>query len=289
MKHGKLRLSGVGAVRIRGKARTVGKPKTCEILYRRGKWHASVTVECEPERRHGERIGGMDWGVETFATLASREGVERVENPRHLDRYLEHIRNVHKSISRKEEAAKKASGRPKGFPVSNRLKKEYRRLRRLHEKVAHQRRDFLHQTSAWIVATFAVLGLEQLNIRGMTASGGAYKRGLNRGILDAAGGLFHPMLKYKAAEAGAWAMEADTRKLKPSQRCHQCWQVDRKKRKKLSDRWHTCRFCGTSCSRDENAARVLWRWAEEQICGREPAEAWREVRPASPLDELALP
>ncbi|WP_166792856.1 transposase, partial [Methylacidiphilum caldifontis] len=60
----------------------------------------------------------------------------------------------------------------KGFPLSNRLRKEYALLGRLHEKVTNQRRDFLHQASAWLVATFAVLGLEQLNIRGMTALGG---------------------------------------------------------------------------------------------------------------------
>ncbi len=289
MKHGKLRLSGLGEVRIRGRARTPGEPKTCEILYRRGKWYASVTVECEPVRRHGERIGGLDWGVETFATIASPEGMIRIENPRHLDRSLERIRAVQKSISRKEEAAKKARGKPKGFPVSNRLKKAYEKLRRLHEKVACQRKDFLHQNSAWIVATFAVLGLEPLNIRGMTASGGAYKRGLNRGILDAAGGLFHSLLRYKAAEAGAWAMEANTRQIKPSQRCHQCWRVDEENKKKLPDRWHTCRFCGASCSRDENAARVLWRWMEEQLSGREPAEAWREVSPAGLPGQPALP
>ena len=285
MKHGKLRLSGVGKVRIRGRARTPGEPKTCEILYRRGKWYASVTVECEPVRRHGERIGSLDWGVETFATLASPEGVERIENPRYLQRSLDQIRTVQKSISRKEEAAKKANGRSKGLPISNRLRKEYEKLRRLHEKVACQRRDFLHQTSARLVAAFAVLGLEQLNIRGMTASGGAYKCGLNRGILDAAGGLFHQLLRYKAEEAGAWALEVDTRKLKPSQRCHRCGRLEKKP---LSHRWHECR-CGASCSRDENAARVLLVWAVEQIGGREPAEAWREVRPAGLPGQPALP
>ncbi|BCX82761.1 hypothetical protein MIT9_P2347 [Methylomarinovum caldicuralii] len=198
---------------------------------------------------------------------------------------MKHGKTVQKHIFRKEEAAKQASGKRKDFPISKRLRKEYALLGRLHEKVAHQRRDFLHQTSAWIVATFAVLGLEQLNIRGMTAKGGAYKRGLNRGILDAAGGMFHQILRYKAEEAGALAMEADPRRLKPSQRCHRCGRL---KKKPLSQRWHDCP-CGASCSRDENAARVLMVWVMEQVDGREPAGAWREVRPASPLGEPALP
>ncbi|GAB6068894.1 RNA-guided endonuclease TnpB family protein [Methylothermus subterraneus] len=284
MKHGKLRLSGVGEVRIRGKARTVGTPKTCEILHRCGKWYASVTVECEPERQGGERIGGLDWGVETLATIASAEGVERIENPRHLQRSLERIGALQKRISRKEEAAKQASGKKKGFPVSKRLRKEYALLAGVHEKVANQRRDFLHKTSARLIATFAVLGLEALNIRRMTAKGGTYKRGLNRSILDAAGSMLHQMLRYKAEEAGALAIEADPRQLKPSQRCHRC---GRQEKKPLSQRWHDCP-CGVSCSRDENAARVLMGWVMERIGGREPAEAWREVDLSLP-GEPALP
>ncbi|WP_208527691.1 RNA-guided endonuclease InsQ/TnpB family protein, partial [Methylacidiphilum caldifontis] len=180
---------------------------------------------------------------------------------------------------------KKASGKMKGFPLSNRLRKEYALLGRLHEKVTNQRQDFLHQTSAWLVATFAVLGLEQLNIRGMTALGGAYKRGLNRGIFDAAAGMFHQMLRYKAQEAGGWAMEADSRKLKPSQRCQLCGRLEKKP---LSQRWHDCP-CGASCSGDENAAKLLLSWVMKQIGGREPAKAWREVRPASLPGNPALP
>ncbi|MCG5526658.1 helix-turn-helix domain-containing protein, partial [Ectothiorhodospira haloalkaliphila] len=36
MKHGTLRLSGVGKIAIRGKPRTTGTPKTCEVLCRNG-------------------------------------------------------------------------------------------------------------------------------------------------------------------------------------------------------------------------------------------------------------
>jgi putative transposase len=135
------------------------------------------------------------------------------------------------------------------------------------------------------VGQFAALGLEELNIRNMTVSGGPHKKGLNRGILDAAGGAFHQRLRYKAEEAGTWAMEAPTRQLKPSQTCHAC---GRQEKKPLVRRRHEC-SCGASCSRDENAARVLMTWARQQLSGREPAEAWREVRPDHPLGESARP
>ncbi|MBK5935717.1 RNA-guided endonuclease InsQ/TnpB family protein [Halorhodospira halophila] len=283
MKHGTLRLSGVGQVAIRGKPRTPGTPKTCEITRRGECWYASITLECGPERRPGEKLGGLDWGVETFATVATPSGTETIDNPRHLARTLDEIRRVQRNISRKEEAAKKASGKTRDFPVSNRLRKEYERLRRLHRKVANQRHDFLHQTTTRLIGQFGVLGLEALNIRNMTASGGQYKKGLNRHLLDAAGGAFHQMLGYKAEEAGAWAMEAPTRQIKPSQTCHAC---GRQAKKPLGERRHECP-CGASCSRDENAARVIMRWAEQQLYGREPAEAWRAVRPNHPPDDPA--
>ena len=284
MKHGTLRLSGIGKVAIRGKPRTPGTPKTCEVFYRNGRWYASVTLNCEPSRQRGDKLGGLDWGLETFATVATPAGTETIDNPRHLARTLGEIRRVQRAISRKEEAAKKASGKPRRFPVSNRLKREYEHLRRLHRKVADQRHDFLHQTTARLAGQFSALGLEELNIRNMTASGGQHKRGLNRGILDAAGGAFHQRLRYKAEEAGAWAMEAPTRQLKPSQTCHAC---GRREKKPLGQRRHVCP-CGASCSRDENAARILMNWAEQRLSGRGPAEAWREVRPNHPLVESAL-
>lgn len=285
MRHGVLRLSGVGKVPIRGKPRTPGIPKTCEIIKCGDKWYASITLDCEPAREHGEKLGGLDWGVETFATIATPDGVDIIDNPRHLAQALVTIRRVQREISRKEETAKRISRKQRRFPVSNRLRKAYERLRRLHLKVVNQRHDFLHQTTARLVGQYAALGLENLNIKNMTASGGQYKKGLNRGILDAAGGAFHRMLRYKAEEAGAWAVEAPTRRVKPSQTCHAC---GRREKKPLGQRRHECP-CGASCSRDENAARVLLAWVEQQLSGREPAEAWREVSPGSPMGSPALP
>ena len=285
MKHGTLRLSGVGTVAIRGKPRTPGTPKTCDLFCHNGRWYASVTLNCEPARQRGDKLGGLDWGLETFATVATPAGTGTIDNPRHLARTLDEIRRLQRGISRKEEAAKKASGKTRRFPVSNRLQRTYKRLRRLHRKVANQRNDFLHQTTARLVGQFAALGLEALNIRNMAASGGQHKKGLNRSILDAAGGAFHQRLGYKAEEAGTWAMEAPTRQLKPSQTCHAC---GRQEKKPLGQRRHECP-CGASCSRDENAARVLMAWVEQQLSGREPADAWRAVRPNHPPDDPAHP
>ena len=285
MRHGALYLAGVGKVPIRGQPRTPGTPKTCEVLYKNGRWYASVTLDCEPERECGTRMGGLDWGVASLATIASPEGIETIPNPRPLQKTLRQLRRAQKSVSRKEAAAQRASGKQRGFPVSNRLARAYREVRRLHEKVARQRKDCLHQTTAALVGRYGALAVEDLNIKAMTAHGGKRKRGLNRHILDAAGGAFHQMLRYKAEEAGAWAMEAPTRDLKPSQTCHAC---GRQAKKPLSQRHHACP-CGASCSRDANAAKVLLSWLERQLAGREPAEAWRAISPEHSCVDPARP
>ena len=64
MKHGYLKLSGIGPIKLHGKARTPGVPKTCEIRHKQGRWYASVTVACEPARQSGSRGMAFDWGVE---------------------------------------------------------------------------------------------------------------------------------------------------------------------------------------------------------------------------------
>lgn len=252
-KHGYLRLSGVGYIRIRGKARTQGKPKTLDILYRQGKWYASVVFECEPERKQNESTSaiGLDWGVETFATLAHDEGgYTAIHNERHLRNELTKLKQLQRDLSRKK----------RGSRNWQKLKKQ---LAALHGKITRKRSDFLHQISAKLVKENSLIAVEKLNIKGMTASGGSRKKGLNREVLSTAPAAFHNMLKYKVEETGTRYIEVSTRKVKPSQTCNSC---GRQEKKPLQQRKHNCP-CGTQLSRDENAARVILNWA----MGREPA------------------
>lgn len=247
MKHGYVRLSGVGKVPLRGSSRTQGAPKTAEVLHKSGRWHLSVTIECEPNRMNGTKAMGMDWGLETFATICADDGkTESVENPRFLNKaQRQKIRVLQKAVSRKSN--KRSQNRKKSV---SKLSAECRRI-------ASRRKDFLHQTSAKIVKEYGLIATEKLNIKNMTASGGAYKKGLNRSILDTAPSTFISLLKTKAEEAGSEWVEVPTRLVKPSQTCHQCG-IQRKKL--LSERKHHC-DCGASCGRDENAARVMLNWA----------------------------
>ena len=95
----------------------------------------------------------------------------------------------------------------------------------------------------------------------------AQKAGLNRSVLDTAPAAFLNMLRYKAEEAGSDFLEADTRRLKPSQRCPDC---DRVRKKPLALRVHHCE-CGCRLGRDQAAARVLLNWGLAEHARLHPA------------------
>jgi putative transposase len=256
MKNGPLRLSEVGLIKMRGKARTLGTPKTLEILYKQGRWYASVTVECKPQRISGKKAIGIDWGLETFATVANTDGnYSAIPNPRFVKKSLKSLKTKQRRISKKKRK-------------SQNRKTARKRVAKLHAKISNRRKEFLHQTTARLIKESGLIATEELNVKGMSAHGGAHKKGLNREILSAAPGAFHQMLKYKAEEAGIEFVEIDTRKAKPSQTCHGCGKPEKKD---LSERMHICP-CGVACGRDENAAKVILNWALfGNATGREPA------------------
>jgi putative transposase len=244
-KNGSLRLSGIGQVKIRGKARNIGIPKTCEIQHKQGKWYASITVDCDPKRKGGTKAIGIDWGLSTFATIAKSDGTtEQIANPRFLRKRLKELKSKQRDLSRKKLG-------------SNNRKKAKLLVTKLHAKVSNTRKEFLHFITSYIILMSGLISVEKLNIKSMSTSGGEYKKGLNREILSAAPGTFHQMLKYKAEEAGVEWIEVPTREVKPTQTCHKCGKQEKKA---LFMRVHGC-DCGASCSRDENAAKVILHWA----------------------------
>jgi len=254
--HGKLRLSGIGVVSIRGKGRTPGEPKTCEILRKSGKWYASITVDCEPKRTSGTKAVGFDWGLEHFLVMHDSHGkTEEVENPRFTRSSLKKLKTLQQSVARKKNKS------------SHRRKKAIKKLGQFHADIAKQRKEFHHQLTARIIGENGLIAAETLSVKSMTVKGGNKKRGLNREILSTAPAFFYQLLKTKAEEAGAIWVDIPTRQVKPSQTCYKCGI---QKKKSLSERWHRCE-CGANCSRDENAARVILNWALRWVSGQELA------------------
>lgn len=256
-KHGQLRLSGIGMLSLRGKARTLGVPKTLEIVHKSGKWYASVTIECEPKRTSGTKAIALDWGVEKFLTTHDSQGETTIiDNPRYVKSALKKLKLLQQSVSRKTNKQ------------SHNRKKAVKSLAKLHSQVANKRKNFHHQTAAKLVKENGLIATEALSIKTMTKSGGNRKKGLNREILSTAPAQFHQILKSKAEEAGTIWVEIPTRQVKPSQTCYRC-KIQQKKT--LSERWHSC-ACGAECDRDENSARVILDDSLLRVSGQELAE-----------------
>jgi transposase len=76
---------------MRGKARTWGTPSTCTIVYRNGKWYASITVNCEPVRETRVGAVGIDFG--TLTAVACSDGT-KIENPKFLSTAIIKIRKA---------------------------------------------------------------------------------------------------------------------------------------------------------------------------------------------------
>ena len=121
-------------------------------------------------------------------------------------------------------------------------------MAKIHEHIANQRSDFLHQESSRLINENQVICLETLNVKGMIKN-----RRLSKSIADSGWGEFVRQLKYKAAwsnvsilQVGRW--EA-TSKNCSTNNCHY-----KNTHLKLGDRAWTCPECNEKHDRDINAA-----------------------------------
>jgi len=279
-RHGRLRLSGVGQIRARGQARQGGEVGASDILHRNGGWYLSLTLAVAlPERaRHADGAMAYDWGVQTFLSGVTQAGETiQIDNPRWWQQEKERTVRLQQAVSRKANKR------------SNRRKKAVRRLAAVRARLARKRLDWAHQQTAALAGKYALVATEELALMNITRSAAgtveepgkqvAQKAGLNREILDTAPGLFNSLFRYKVLETGGEWVDAPTRKLKPSQRCPECWHVAKKQ---LSQRMHCCDQCGYQESRDTASARVVLRWALEPRSGQELADTGSDFPRESP-------
>jgi putative transposase len=252
-KNGYLKLTNLGSIQMRGKARDWGTPKTCTILWKQGKWYASITVDCLPTpTTTGEGAIGLDFGV--LHAVALSDGTT-IENPRFIKQSQSQINQIAKKSRRKRPPKK-------GVFPSRRWKKANREFAKIQSKVARQRQDWQHKVAVEIVSCNSFLATEKLNLKGMTRkSKGKRKRqksGLNRSLLDVGIGNLKSIIEYKVTDAGGFYIEIPTKKVKPSQTCPNCGH---QKKKALSERIHGCEKCLYTCDRDVASAIVCLNYA----------------------------
>lgn len=236
--NGKLRLQGVGHVKIKLHREIDGKIKTLTIKREADRWYAVLSVECDARPLPvSEKSTGIDVGLSAFATLS--DGTE-IDNPRYYREAQARLRRAQRKVARRKRGGK------------NR-KKAIRELQRAHAHVRNQREDFGHQVSRTLVVLFGLIVIEDLNIKGLAAGM------LAKSVNDAGWSSFIAKLTYKAEEAGRVLLKVDPRGT--SQRCA-CGAPNPKT---LSQRWHQCGDCGLSVGRDHASALEILRLGLSQF------------------------
>ena len=226
---GRLRVQGVGVIKLKMHRPIVGDIKTLTLKREAGKWYAcfSVAIEVPMQVPSSEAIG-IDVGLCSFAALSNGK---LVANPRNLKAGLAKLRRCQRKVARRKKGG-----------MSRR--KAVRFLQKAHAHVYNQRSDFQHKLSRSLANTYGLIAVEDLNIKGLS-------RGmLARSVSDAGWGSFLAKLAYKVEETGGQLVRVNPNGT--SQVCSRCGCLPDVP-KTLADRVHSC-SCGLIVDRDVNAA-----------------------------------
>ena len=130
---------------------------------------------------------------------------------------------------------------------SNNRQKQRRKVALVHEKIANQRKDFLHKRSRELADRFDAVCVEDLNMQGMSQS-----LNFGKSVADNSWGMFTTFLQYKLTEQGKPLIKIG-KCFPSSQLCHECG-YKYEGTKDLSAREWVCPSCHAHVQRDWNAA-----------------------------------
>lgn len=155
--------------------------------------------------------------------------------------YPRYYRQAEKKLAREQ---RKLSLMQKG---SNNRNKQRVKVAKLHEKVASQRKDFLHKQSRQIANVYDCVCIEDLDMKAMSQS-----LRFGKSVSDNGWGMFTTFLAYKLEEMGKQLVKVD-KFFASSQTCSVCGYKN-SETKNLAVRAWDCPECGTHHDRDVNAA-----------------------------------
>ena len=181
----KIKLPIIGWIRMREAVRFSGTIQSTTVSRMADGWYISVLVETEDTLKANSNGGaiGIDLGLKTFATLSKGVPVKGPKPHRALGKRL---RRLNQSLSRKTQG-------------SANFRKAKAKLSKLHKRIADIRQDAVHKLSHRIATEFSVIGIEDLNVRGMSRNGN-----LARSVGDAGMRMFRTQIEYKTSMTGAF-------------------------------------------------------------------------------------
>lgn len=190
-------LSKLGWLRYRNSRPVLGDVCNVTVSLHAGHWFVSIhTVrEVEPVVAQGN-IVGIDMGVVRFATLSDGSYCEPLNS---FKRHENTLRKAQQALSRKVK-------------YSRNWRRAQARVQLVYAHIGNARRDYLQKASSNLCKNHAVVCIEDLKVRGMSASAAGTlaapgrqvraKAALNKAILDQGWREFRRQLSYKLAWNG---------------------------------------------------------------------------------------
>jgi putative transposase len=185
---------------------------------------------------------GIDVGLTTYAITSDGEVFD---TPKFYRKKQHKLKKLQRALAKKKKDSK------------NRQKAK-NRVNKLHYKIKSQRLDFIHQISSSITKDYLFIGIEDLNLKGMSK---LYGKSVN----DQSFNMFFQQLTYKSLWNGGATIKIN-RWAPSSKTCSHCGNV--KKTLSLSERTYVCSECGLVIDRDANAAINIKKWALDDLMNR---------------------
>ena len=210
------------------------KIKRCVISEdKTGKYYASLVLEIKKESNFQiQKVKGVGLDFKIGDVFVSSEGYKPI--------YSMPYRNSLKKLKLYEKMLNRKKIR------SNNWWKFQNKIRRLHKKIAFQRKDFLHKISFRISNIYDFVSIESLSMEDIVLK---LDNGIN--VYDTSYSRFCYMLKYKLVNMNKTLIKID--KWFPSSKmCSKCGNV--KSKLELTTRVYECDKCGLVIDRDLNAS-----------------------------------
>jgi len=235
LSNGILRLPKLGLVKIKRHRQVPKSYRLKSVTVKKtasGKYLASILYEYDQDipKVEPKNAIGLDYSMKELFVSSNNE---YPNYPRFYRRAQEKLAIEQRKLSKCEKG-------------SNNWKKQNAKVNRIHEKIANQRKGFLHKIARQIANAYDIVCVEDLDMRNM-----AQEPNYGKTVSDNGFGMFRLMLAYKLAEQGKYFVKID-KKYPSTKTCSRCNK--KKKEMPLALRVYSCDKCGLVIDRDLNAA-----------------------------------